>query len=45
MELIGKLTEVGAFAEQRLDLTPKRSEAEIEQEIRDLLERLQPQAG
>ncbi len=45
LELIGKLTEVGAFSEQRIDITPRKSEQQIEQEIKDLLERLQPQAG
>ncbi len=45
LELLGKLTEVGAFADQRIDITPRKSEQQIEQEIRELLERLQPQAG
>ncbi len=47
MELLGKLTEVGAFAEQQIDITPRKSEQQIEREIKDLLERLQPgtQAG
>ncbi len=43
LELLGKLTEVGAFAEQRIDITPRKSEQEIEQEIRNLLERLRPE--
>ena len=47
LELLGRLTEVGAFAEQRIDMTPRRSEQEIEAEIMALLEHLQPepQAG
>ncbi len=45
LELLGKLTEVGAFAEQRIDITPSRTEAEIEQEIKDLLERIRSQPG
>ena len=40
LELLGKLTEVGAFAEQSRDITPKRSEAEIEADIEDLLRNL-----
>ena len=43
LELIGKLTEVGAFAEQRIDITPSRSEAEIEQDIASLLDKLSAQ--
>ncbi len=45
LELIGKLTEVQAFADVSIDRTPKRTEAEIEAEIMGLLERLRPQAG
>ena len=45
LELLGKLTEVQAFADVSIDRTPKRTEAEIEADIKDLLERLQPQAG
>ena len=45
LELLGKLTEVGAFAEQRIDLTPRKTEQQVEQEIKDLLERLRPQPG
>ncbi len=47
LELIGKLTEVQAFADVSIDRTPKRTEAEIEADIKDLLEHLRPgpQAG
>ncbi len=47
LELLGKLTEVQAFADVSIDHTPKRTEAEIEADIKDLLERLRPetQAG
>ncbi len=47
LELLGKLTEVGAFAEQRIDISPRKTEQQVEREIKDLLERLQPgtQAG
>ncbi len=43
LELLGKLTEVQAFADVSIDRTPTRTEAEIEADIADLLERLQPQ--
>lgn len=44
LELIGKLTEVQAFADVSIDRTPTRTEAEIEADIADLLERLRPEA-
>ena len=44
LELLGKLTEVQAFADVSIDRTPKRTEAEIEADIADLLERLRPEA-
>ena len=40
LELIGKLTEVQAFADVSIDRTPKRTEAEIEADIADLLDKL-----
>ncbi len=45
LELLGKLTEVGAFADVSIDRTPKRTEAEVEADIKDLLERLRSQPG
>ncbi len=40
LELIGKLTEVQAFADVSIDRTPSRSEAEIEADIQETLAKL-----